>query len=294
MKNNFLFYFLLPISLFILIACDKDDEDMDDMTNLELNINGLENLGGNFAYEGWIVVDGNPKTTGTFTVDDKGQMSQTEFSLDAEDLQNASTFVLTIEPSPDNDPAPTDVHIIAGDFNSETASLTIDHGAALNTNFSDMAGDYVLATPTNGMMSDEHSGIWFLDNSSGSPMASLELSPLPKGWIYEGWAVINGVPVSTGTFSAADMADNAAPYSGNMAGPPFPGEDFLMNAPNGLSFPTNLSGGMAVISVEPVPDNSSGPFLLKPMASAIPQNAADHTIYPLAQNLVFPTGTATR
>jgi hypothetical protein len=79
-----------------------------------------------------------------------------------------------------------------------------------------------------------------------------------------------------------------------MSGPPFPGEDFLVNAPAGLTFPTNLAGGMAVISIEPVPDNSTAPFLLKPLVAPIPANAIDHTDYQMNQNLVFPTGTVTR
>ena len=87
-------------------------------------------------------------------------------------------------------------------------------------------------------------GVWFLDNSSGAPAVGLTLPTLPDGWIYEGWAVIDGVPVSTGTFSTVDAADNSATFSGSKAGPPFPGEDFLINAPGmWLTFPTDLKGG---------------------------------------------------
>ena len=35
-------------------------------------------------------------------------------------------------------------------------------------------------------------------------------------------------------------------YSASDIYPPFPGEDFLMNAPSGLMFPTDLSGATAV------------------------------------------------
>ena len=112
--------------------------------------------------------------------------------------------------------------------------------------------------------------------------------------IYEGWAVIDGVPVSTGTFSTVDAADNSATFSGSKAGPPFPGEDFLINAPGMLTFPTDLKGGKAVISVEPVPDNSPMPFALKPLVGDISDMAADHTAYDMNQNLSFPTGEATR
>ena len=156
------------------------------------------------------------------------------------------------------------------------------------------AGSYILATPTNDLDTDENSGIWFLDLSGGSPAAGLELPALPAGWNYEGWAVIDGVPVSTGRFNALDEADLDAPYSGPRDGPPFPGEDFLFNAPAGLAFPVDLSGGAAVISVEPSPDDASAPFTLKPLFGEIPSGAEDHVTYPLRNNAQgFPAGIAT-
>ena len=119
---------------------------------------------------------------------------------------------------------------------------------------------------------------------------------LPAGWAYEGWAVVDGIPISTGTFTAVDMADDAAPFSGSSAGPPFPGEDLLMNAPSGVTFPTDLAGKMVVISVEPVPDNSPAPFVLKPLVGPVPADATDHTFYMMNNNAAAtnPTGTASR
>jgi hypothetical protein len=90
------------------------------------------------------------------------------------------------------------------------------------------------------------------------------------------------------------MADESAPYSDSLPGPPFPGEDFLKNAPDNLSFPTDIAGGTAVISIEPDPDNSAGPFTLKPLVHAILADAVDHVTYDMGQNLNFPTGTVTR
>ncbi len=263
--------------------------------NLELNISGLEDLGPDYVYEGWIIVGGNPVTTGIFTVDGSGNMSQTSFPVNSNDLINATAFVLTIEPDPDPNPAPSAVHILAGDFSTNTADLSVGHPAALGDDFMSSGGNYILATPTNGSNTNELSGIWFLDLSSGTPAVGLTLPTLPAGWKYEGWAVINGMPVTSGKFTMVDAADESAPFSGAMAGPPFPGEDYLMNAPSGLTFPTDLSGGTAVISIEPDPDNSPAPFLLKPLAAAIPNPAMDHETYALNQNLgSLPTGTADR
>jgi hypothetical protein len=284
------------ISLITFFACSEENNSVEPISGtLTLNISGLEDLGNTAVYEGWIMVDGSPKSTGTFTVDTSGNLSQTSFELNESELNSATTFILTIEPNPDPSSDPSDIHLIAGDFNGGNASLTVNHPAALGNDFMNIAGKYILATPTNGRDTNENSGIWFLDLSSGSPTVGLNLPILPSGWKYEGWTVIDGVPVTTGTFLMTDVVDDYDPYSGNMTGPSFPGEDFLINPPTGLTFPTNIAGGMAVISIEPSPDNNPNPFTLKPLAKMIPSNAKDHTTYDLDKNLSsFPTGTATK
>ncbi len=293
MRTKFLIPFLAIALLTVVTSCEKEEESSN-TANFNLNITGLEDLGSTANYEGWLILDDGPVSTGVFSVNSNGQLSQNSFEVNRGDLNTASTFVLTIEPSPDNDPAPSDVHILAGDFNGNSASLSIDHGAALNTALANSAGSYILATPTDGADTNENSGIWFLDLSSGSPSVGLELDQLPEGWAYEGWVVVDGIPVSTGTFRNVDDFDNDDSFSGNQGGPPYPGEDFLINAPAGLSFPTDLRGATAVISIEPVPDNSPAPFTLKPLVGGIPEDAIDHSNYSMDQNLVFPTGVITR
>ena len=288
---------LLSLTFFIIGCSDDDDNNSVEPTSSSLNLNiaGLEDLGSTAVYEGWIMVDGAPKTTGTFTVDGSGNLSQTSFDINSDDLSKATAFILTIEPSPDPSPNPSDVHILAGDFSGNNASLSVGHGAALGDDFSNISGKYILATPTDGNDQDENSGLWFLDLSSGSPAVGLDLPTLPAGWKYEGWAVIDGSPVTTGTFTSLTSADDSAPFSGSAGGPPFPGEDFLVNAPMGLTFPTDLAGKTAVISIEPDPDNSPNPFTLKPLVKMIPSDAADHVTYSMDSNLgSFPTGTATK
>jgi len=286
------------ISLFTFFACSNEEPTIVPTlasTTLTLNLNGLEDLGADALYEGWIIVNGSPVSTGTFSVDANGNLSKTEFDIDATDLSTATAFILTIEPNPDSDPNPSAVHILAGDLSGNSGMLTVDHSAALGNNFTTSTGAYILATPTDGANTNENSGIWFLDLTSGNPSQGLFLPTLPDGWKYEGWTVINGTPVTTGTFTSTIVVDDADPYSSTMPGPPFPGEDFLLNAPAGVTFPTDIAGGVAVISIEPSPDNSSAPFTLKPLVGNIPVNAVDHTTYMMNTNLAsFPTGTVSR
>lgn len=297
MKKTQLILFAL-IGLFLISSCKKDDDmDPDTMKTITLNLNGLEDLGSDFVYEGWLIVDGSPVSTGTFTVDADGMLSKTSFELDAMDVDNATKFVLSIEPMNDTDPNPAATKILAGDFSGNTANVDISPVG----DFSNAAGKYILATPTNGGDTDENSGIWFLDLATGSPTVGLTLPTLPDGWVYEGWTVINGQPVTTGKFTNVMATDMADPYSGSEPLPDvngsdgfFPGEDFLMNAPSGLNFPTDIAGGKAVISIEPSPDNSEAPFTLKPLVHDIPASAIDHTVYNMMQNLSFPSGSVSR
>ena len=105
--------------------------------------------------------------------------------------------------------------------------------------------------------------------------------------------MIDGVPVSSGRFTEVDAVDLDAPFSGTEGAPPFPGEDYLYNAPAGLAFPTDLSGGTAVISIEPSPDDSSAPFTLKPLIGSIAVDATDHFTYPLGIGTGdLPSGSA--
>lgn len=287
---------LALVALVFVTSCKKDEETSVSTTgNLNIDISGLEDLGSDFTYEGWLIVDGKAVSSGIFEVDASGQMSKTSFEVALSDLNAAAAYVLTIEPSPDSDPNPSSVHILAGDFSGGEASLSIAHSAALGNDFTTSTGGYILATPTDGGSDTyENSGVWWLNPSAG-PGAGLDLPVLPSGWAYEGWAVIDGTPISTGRFLSNTGADQSDVYSSTVAdGPPFPGEDLLLNAPTGLSFPTDLAGKTVVISVEPQPDNSAAPFLLKPLVASVPSDATDHTFYQMTNNAVQsnPSGTA--
>ena len=287
--------FIVALFALALTACNNNNDDSTPSNgDLTLNLNGLEDLGSDYVYEGWVIVGGTPVSTGTFTVNSSGALSATTFSVSKSNLDNATAFVLSIEPANDPDPAPSAVKILSGDFSGNTANVNI---TSLVGDFSTSSGKYFLATPTDGNQ-NPLSGVWFIDNSTGSNTAGLKNLPtLGDGWVYEGWAVINGTPVSTGTFKTADGADMGPTptFSGPMGGPAYPGEDFLTNAPSGLTFPTNLSGATIVVSVEPVPDNSAAPFTLKPLTGSVPASAAGGTNYSLTfGDSSFPTGSVSR
>ncbi|WP_178988231.1 anti-sigma factor [Winogradskyella schleiferi] len=283
---------VLALVIFATSCSSDDDNSSPTNSNLILNLDGLEALGNDFVYEGWIIVDGSPVSTGTFSSVDFPQT----FSVNTTQLNDATTFVLSIEPAVDTDPAPAATKILAGDFSGTSATVNSN---GIVGNFSAASGTYILATPTDADDTNEDSGVWFLDNTSGTPMTGLNLPTLTDGWKYEGWAVLNGTPISTGTFidpASADENASTSIFKGDAGnGPEYPGEDYLQNAPAGMTFPTDLRGATIVISVEPSPDNSPMPFTLKPLAHEVPGNAMVHTAISMGTGPVATiSGSVTR
>lgn len=273
----------------LIAACNNNDDDVT-TSNLTLNLVGLETLGSEFVYEGWVIVNGEPISTGTFT---SVTFPQT-FSVDSDDLDNASAFVLSIEPRVDPDPAPAPTKILRGSFSGNSAAVTTE----IVGDFSTASGSFFLRTPTdesginNG---NDENGVWF-GVPGMPPTPDFVLPTLPAGWAYEGWVIGDAGPISTGTFTAFNTMDSGNLLSGtlNNAGPPVPGEDFFNNAPTGETFPLDVRGRRVVISVEPVPDDSSSPFTLKPLW-AISGTATAPSKHLFEQNLgTLPTGTVTR
>ncbi len=247
------------MSALLVTACgDNNSPTAVNPESLELSFNGLQSLGSGFVYEGWVMVNGNPVSTGKFSVGADGNLSRQRFVV-VDGLSSTTKFILTIEPVPDFDPAPSATKYLAGDFSGNRAALSVADGVALGTNFASASGSFILETPSTAAVARDYaSGIWWLD--PGGPSASLVLPALPAGWLYEGWVVGPEGPVSTGRFAQVMGADSDAggPAAGPDGMPPFPGQEFITPL-------VSLIGYQAVVSIEPEPSDSPGPFTLKPL-----------------------------
>jgi hypothetical protein len=235
-------------------------------------------------YEGWVVKGDRKLSAGTFNVRERphGQLVLLRAPIDP---ARADMIVVTIEPVPDPDPGPSAVAILAGKPNRHLAVLRFP------IDLREVAGSFILATPTDDNPANETAGVWFLDPASG-PGPSLEVPPLPAaGWVFEGWGVTQGTPLTTGRFTSATGADQARPFSGPNPGPPFPGEDFLTNLPAGVTPPVNLADGSSMIVLTLEPDiggqdpTGPGPFSIKPLIATVPGGASPGTSLPLARDL---------
>ena len=254
---------------------------------LTLNLVNVQPLGAGHL-EGWAIFGEEKVSTGKFNVGDPLTFTTTR------DLNAADKIVITIEAEGDVDNQPSGVVLLVGDLSGTSASLSFP------LDFSGSSGNYILATPTNDPVPLETAGIWFLKLPE-PPSAGLVLPTLPEmGWKYEGWAVTQGTPLSTGKFTSPNGADEFNGYSLILPAPPFPGEDFLRNAPTNIFFPANLADGAskAVISIEPdingVDPTGAAPFQVKPLVHDIPAGAADHVNFAMDLNLAsLPSGSAT-
>jgi|GEM_PF-1116213 len=284
---------------------EGEDEGEDEgkgveLRQVELAVDGVETLTGGFHYELWAIIDDAPATVGKFNVDGGGivvdldGIAIPDALFDAgRDLRETTDFVITIEAAGDVDILPGVSKYLAGPLDGEMSEMIVGHEGALGDDFTDIAGQFILATPTDGPDTNETAGVWWLDLSIDPPAPGLVLPELPEGWEYEGWAVLDGAPVTTGRFRSVDQMDFDGRFSGPNPGPMVPGEDFLVDAPDGLEFPADLRGQVVVITVEPEPDDSAAPFTLKPLLGEVSPAAATHQTLPMtAQADTFPTATA--
>ncbi len=293
---------ILALAAFGLIftSCNNDDDDNNGLAtkNLTLNISGLEDLGADYVYEGWIIVNNAPISTGTFKSTDLDQ----NFAIDSVQLNAATSFVLSIEPVGETGTdatTPSDTKLAMGDFSGNSATVSIGAIADFTTNAP--SGKFFLRSPTDEATDNngnDENGIWF-GTPGAPPTAGLVLPTLASGWKYEGWVVDATGPLTTGTFTAFDVADENAgattSFSGTEnSGPAIPGEDFFNNAPTGFTFPLDVRGKTVVISIEPSPDNSPAPFLLKPLTGTAGDDLAPEMYDLTFADTTFPTGTVSR
>ncbi len=288
MRSLTFFALLAPICLGY--GCSNGS---DALQSIQLRASGIEPLAAGYHYEAWAVIDGSPVTLAKFNVDLSQAITDLEgFAIrdgivdTQRDLEVSSGFLITIEQPGDMDITPSDSTYLSGLLVDGGAELTTAGELAFDDSFADATGRYFLATPTDGNMDrDETSGVWFFDISTDPVSSGLTLPELPIGFVYEGWAVIDGMPITTGRFTSSVVADQSAPFSATVApGPNFPGEDFLINAPSGLAFPTDLSTMRVVVSIEPEPDDSPSPFTLKLLVADVQANAADRQTFAMDNN----------
>jgi len=274
---------IVGVGGFALLSGDDDDMDKTenqstsqqsgstavDAKDLPFNLS-LTNLAplDSGVYEGWVVRGDDKLSFGRFNMTADGMVDGT-LAFDSLTVQDGDTIAISIEPDTDPDPGPSATIVLAGEVMNGSANL------AFPVDVSGFGGQYILATPTTAAQDDETAGVWFTITGSDT---SLDIPVAPDGWIYEGWAVVDGTPYTTGQFKDPSMADMFNGYSGPGNAPNKPGEDFVANLANA---PLDLRGGTIVVSLEPYQDGTDptgeGPAQVKPLTHMVPADAVDHS-----------------
>ncbi len=297
------FALCLPLLISVLFGCDSSgpEEEEEDGT-LVLSISGLEPLPDGYHFEGWVITtDALTRSVGKFNVDDGGRLVdlsgaqitagliETPFELDS----TVYVMFISIEPPGDADEMPSDTRLMGGIFVDQTANLRTADVEGIEDALILAAGTYIVATPTDGPDTNEDSGIWFVNLTGGPPGRGLRTTIPIRGWKYQAWAEFDGILVDMGVITHHSMPDESSLYSGPMAGYNYPGEDFLMNAPPGLSFPTSVINASIRVTLEPDPDPDPAPSQFALFGGRVPPFEQTGETFNLTNQIdLFPTGTA--
>lgn len=249
----------------------------------------------------WMADGGSPVAVASFRVDDNGGLTDLDGRVFDDNIVTFSwgsrlptRAVISIESDDSSDPVVPTTELMAGSFSSKSAQLRFQ-----STDLTEASGTFVLATPTDEVSENERAGIWFF-TPGDSLRSSLVLPDAPKGWVYESWIVLDDRTLSLGRFSVVAGKDSFSGYSGDKAGPAFPGEDLLRNAPDGIVFPAALADVRARVAVTLEPDNAGvdptgdGQFILNILESTVTETLEPRTPSALvSSDFSPPTGVVT-
>lgn len=187
-------------------------------------------------------LSGTPITT--------GPAGEIIFRFRSNQLSNFRQFLVTIESGTFTQP--TGATLLESSFDASSRTL-------LETPFASQyqelePASFLLAAPTSLNRSEDISGLWFVERSDSdfaqlparqNLSAGLQLPLAPRGWAYQLWVKTEfrtPIWLPGGAFQDPQAPDDNAQFSNPAReGYPFPGEDFLRNAPSRLFFPFNLT-----------------------------------------------------
>jgi hypothetical protein len=289
--------YILAVSMISFWGCEYFEEGTTiNSASLELNITSLPQLPDTLVYVAWFDNDDkppvfikqlNPNSQGNVYFKEEQKLLH---------LDSAQVFLVTIERKiqvgTPNFTAGTRL-VLSGRFLKGVCNLAIGENFK---DFNQTSAKYTIYTPTDGnLASNPFGGIWFVDSvDANKTVSGLNIPVLSAGWIYEGWIEVNNNKLSTGRFRNPKAADLFNGYSATTVSIPFPGEDFINNAPGGFTFPIDLRGAKCFISLELNLGSNRGtePGNIIYEAS-IPGNAVSQKSYSMTlKNINYPKGTA--
>ena len=286
MKSAFI---TLAVACLLVVATGCDDEGGTEAqvpkVRMTIDTSNLAPLSDGFSYKAWAKIGFtyvgtdafNVTSTGQFTTD-AGQLRDKSFVLES-DITDAELFLISIEGKSGSGDGPSESIIMAADASGSTNTLTVAHPSAMGADISGQSGQLTVMTPSDEDRNNEMHGVWFVTESGGTLSPGLTLPPLNPGWNYEGWVEVGGAVLSTGTFRS--NSGNDSNQFSNPDVPLFPGEDFLLNPPTGLTFPLNLNSANVTITIEPFPDDTIESSGIRVLTGTLPATVTGGSVHQL-------------
>ena len=296
-KSRQVMRFSAVILFFALVfaGCDSSTSSDDSalLFRIDMDVDGLAPLQDAYRYQVWAVVDGAFVGSDEFNISDNGlfvniggQIISRTLTFDA-NIAGATEMFVVVNGKTDSSEFPSSTVLMGGDVSGRSVTFSMSHERAFGPGMSAAGGQFVLTTPTDLDAGNELSGVWFGTPGTSGLQPALQL-PLPgTGWTYESWVTLaNGTVLSMGKFTDVSAADAGNPYAFPdevSQHPSMPGEDFLLNAPDGVNFPADLSGAAVFVTVELVVDDvENAPSGIRLLDGTVP--AAPSTLAPYAMN----------
>ena len=203
------------------------------------------------VYVLWAIINrGEAKLLGEFFIDGSGTIVDDtgapieQFDSDDFSVRRTLSVLITIETPSSLSDSPQGTQIMSGTFIDGVANLSVP----ISTAIVDSSGSLRVFTPTDGPDTNESAGFWMI-GEDGEPL--LSIPDTTAALVFETFVEVQGRSLPVGRFERADAADSVNQYSSpQFPAPEAPGEDLLLNAPEGVIFPADLSGARISISLE--------------------------------------------
>jgi len=285
--------FLLIVLLLLISSCKKNEllPEEDQISAVTISLNGVNDPGSGYWYRAWLVMGSEYQNIGVFSDKDSDPVVLSNAHVNLGYLQKAQGIIITISDTNATVPdfsAPRGPRILGAELTANQSQLSVGNEYLLDSKFQFSEGYYSIETPTDSTQQDGHSGIWFVKHDSTMVNPGLTLPELTGGWKYEGWVVAEGETLSTGAFTSPIGMDESGQYSDSTASAlSYPGEDFLLNSPAGVSFPLDLSGKEVFITLSPpYPSAGNEPYKLKLFTANVPAQVTAKHSYQMENNIV--------
>jgi hypothetical protein len=251
---------------FAVVSCTSKTTPVTGNRDVALSFANLDDVGDQHTYAAWLQDGPTYHLIGEFNAIPGAPAPS--FRVSEANFRGSEAVVISIEAAGPAPAQPSAQRILAGEIQGDDAALSIADQRALDDPFTGVGAQYIIETATTSEVNDYNQGIYWCVPGDflgipepvvpDDPNLDTTMPMLPPGWVYEGWVVLDGVPISTGRMSnpLQPDSDGLGPAKGPLPGMPFPGQEYI-------DPPKDLLGGQAWLTVEPEPDYSPAPSPLK-------------------------------